>query len=366
MQEYVSDYIGLPLLTRGGERLGYVKNVQTDKNLTRVRNLECCDEEEEEFLLPLSAAADPGKGAIPVRSPAARGCKNCLPAPIGKEVFSSEGALLGRVRDFGREGPFIRTLVLSDGTELPAERILGVTDTVLVDLTENFVPRPVTRAKRKAAPHEKSGQNADKAVKPNEGTEPSAGAEFSPSPSEQSGAAAAVPAREDAAALQKNALSQRSEEEFAAVRAAFSPAEEARDPQIPDANSADTASNEVAADAGSAGAAAEIAADAGSAGAAAEIAADAGSATATHGANSATAEESAADAGRSARRTKRAGRGLLTGKILPKDLLDARGNILARAGTKVNTEVIRIALRHDKLFELTLLCCAASPLGLWR
>lgn len=353
MQEYVSDYIGLPLLTRGGERLGYVKNVQTDKNLTRVRNLECCDEEEEEFLLPLSAAADPGKGAIPVRSPAARGCKNCLPAPIGKEVFSSEGALLGRVRDFGREGPFIRTLVLSDGTELPAERILGVTDTVLVDLTENFVPRPVTRAKRRAAPHEKSGQNADKAVKPNEGTEPAAGAEFSPSPSEESGETTAVPARENAASLEKNAASQRDEEEFAAVRAAFSPAEEARDPQIPAANSADTASEEVAADAGSAGAAAEIAADA-------------GSATATHGANSATAAAATAAAGRSARRTKRAGRGLLTGKILPKDLLDARGNILARAGTEVNTEVIRIALRHDKLFELTLLCCATSPLGLWR
>lgn len=359
MQEYVSDYIGLPLLTRGGERLGYVKNVQTDKNLTRVRNLECCDEEEEEFLLPLSAAADPGKGAIPVRSPAARGCKNCLPAPIGKEVFSSEGALLGRVRDFGREGPFIRTLVLSDGTELPAERILGVTDTVLVDLTENFVPRPVTRAKRKAAPHEKSGQNADKAVKPNEGTEPAAGAEFSPSPSEESGETTAVPAREEAAAaLQKNALLQRNEEEFAAVRAAFSPAEEAMDPQIPDANSADTASEVVAADAGSATATHDT-----SSVTAEESAADSSSATATHGANSAT---TTADAGRSARRTKRAGRGLLTGKILPKDLLDARGNILARAGTEVNTEVIRIALRHDKLFELTLLCCAASPLGLWR
>lgn len=362
MQEYVSDYIGLPLLTRGGERLGYVKNVQTDKNLTRVRNLECCDEEEEEFLLPLSAAADPGKGAIPVRSPAARGCKNCLPAPIGKEVFSSEGALLGRVRDFGREGPFIRTLVLSDETELPAERILGVTDTVLVDLTENFVPRPVTRAKRKAAPREKNGQNTANATKPNEGTEPSAGAEFSPSPSEESGETTAVPARENAAALEKNAASQRDEEEFAAVRAAFSPAEEARDPQIPAANSADTASDEVATDAGSAGAAAEIAADADSA----TAMHDTTSATTTADASSMTATEATADAGRSARRTKRAGRGLLTGKILPKDLLDARGNILARAGTEVNTEVIRIALRHDKLFELTLLCCATSPLGLWR
>ena len=104
MREYVSDYIGLPLLTRGGERIGYVKNVQTDKNLTRVRNLECCGEDEEEFALPLSAAATFGEGAIVVKSPAAKGCKNCLPAPFGMEAFSTEGAPLGRVRDFGREG----------------------------------------------------------------------------------------------------------------------------------------------------------------------------------------------------------------------------------------------------------------------
>ena len=97
MREYVSDYIGLPLLTRGGERIGYVKNVQTDKNLTRVRNLECCGEDEEEFALPLSAAATFGEGAIVVKSPAAKGCKNCLPAPFGMEAFSTEGAPLVRI-----------------------------------------------------------------------------------------------------------------------------------------------------------------------------------------------------------------------------------------------------------------------------
>ena len=149
MQEYVSDYIGMPLLTRGGERIGYVKNVQTDKNLTRVRNLECCDEEEEEFILPLSAIASFGEGATVVKSPTANGCKNCLPAPIGREAYSTEGAPLGHVRDFGREGALLRTLVLSDGREIDAARIAGVTDTVLVDLSEDFVPKPVARAKRK-------------------------------------------------------------------------------------------------------------------------------------------------------------------------------------------------------------------------
>ena len=286
MREYVSDYIGMPLLTRGGERIGYVKNVQTDKNLTRVRNLECCDEEEEEFILPLSAIASFGEGATVVKSPAAKGCKNCLPAPIGREAYSTEGAPLGHVRDFGREGALLRTLVLSDGREIDAARIAGVTDTVLVDLSEDFVPKPVARAKRK---EKNPCQDAEHACRANADCR-------ADSPAGQS--AGGQSASADGA------------EEVLTVRAAFSPSRDAES----------------------------------------EIAADAAE----------TDTESKAPA------RKAAGRGLLTGKILPQDLLDARGNVLARAGTAVSADVIRTAMRHDKLFELTLLCCCASPFGIWR
>ena len=286
MREYVSDYIGMPLLTRGGERIGYVKNVQTDKNLTRVRNLECCDEEEEEFILPLSAIASFGEGATVVKSPTANGCKNCLPAPIGREAYSTEGAPLGHVRDFGREGVLLRTLVLSDGREIDTARIAGVTDTVLVDLSEDFVPKPVARAKRKK---KSPGQEADHACRANADCK-------ADSPAERS--AGGQSASADGA------------EEVLTVRAAFSPSRDAES----------------------------------------EIAADAAE----------TDTESKAPA------RKAAGRGLLTGKILPQDLPDARGNVLARAGTVVNADVIRTAMRHDKLFELTLLCCASSPFGIWR
>ena len=286
MREYVSDYIGMPLLTRGGERIGYVKNVQTDKNLTRVRNLECCDEEEEEFILPLSAIASFGEGATVVKSPAAKGCKNCLPAPIGREAYSTEGAPLGHVRDFGREGALLRTLVLSDGREIDAARIAGVTDTVLVDLSEDFVPKPVARAKRK---EKNPCQDAEHACRANADCR-------ADSPAGRS--AGGQSASADGA------------EEVLTVRAAFSPSRDAES----------------------------------------EIAADAAE----------TDTESKAPA------RKAAGRGLLTGKILPQDLLDARGNVLARAGTAVSADVIRTAMRHDKLFELTLLCCCASPFGIWR
>ena len=286
MREYVSDYIGMPLLTRGGERIGYVKNVQTDKNLTRVRNLECCDEEEEEFILPLSAIASFGEGATVVKSPAAKGCKNCLPAPIGREAYSTEGAPLGHVRDFGREGALLRTLVLSDGREIDAARIAGVTDTVLVDLSEDFVPKPVARAKRK---EKNPCQDAEHACRANADCR-------ADSPAGRS--AGGQSASADGA------------EEVLTVRAAFSPSRDAES----------------------------------------EIAADAAE----------TDTESKAPA------RKAAGRGLLTGKILTQDLLDARGNVLARAGTAVSADVIRTAMRHDKLFELTLLCCCASPFGIWR
>lgn len=308
MREYVSDYIGMPLLTRGGERIGYVKNVQTDKNLTRVRNLECCDEEEEEFILPLSAIASFGEGATVVKSPAAKGCKNCLPAPIGREAYSTEGAPLGHVRDFGREGALLRTLVLSDGREIDAARIAGVTDTVLVDLSEDFVPKPVARAKRK----EKSPcQDAEHACRANADcrADSPAGRSAGGQSASADGADAAEQTARDAGSGGQSASADGAEEVLT-VRAAFSPSRDAES----------------------------------------EIAADAAE----------TDTESKAPA------RKAAGRGLLTGKILPQDLLDARGNVLARAGTAVSADVIRTAMRHGKLFELTLLCCASSPFGIWR
>ena len=43
--------------------------------------------------------------------------------------------------------------------------------------------------------------------------------------------------------------------------------------------------------------------------------------------------------------------------LLPADLTDVRGNLLAAAGTVVTAGVISRAMAHGKLFALTLLCC---------
>lgn len=311
MTEFVSELLGKPLITRGGERIGYVKNVQTDRAVRRIRNLECCDEEEEEFLLPLSAT-EAGKDAVVVRSPAARPCKNCISAPLGMTVYSAGGEELGRLADLALEEGVISRLLLSGGQSIAAERLLSVTDAAIIDLSENFVPKGTgTRTARRtpAAPK-------PRAKSPAEGR-----------PGEENAAAAEISATAGAAESAAPAA-----EEPAAARQAD--AKQAAEEQVME--SAEAAQMYAGADAATMREAAAAGSDA---------------------AERETAFTGAAQPARSARR---AGSSLLTGKILPKDLKDVRGNVLARAGTVVSREVIRRAMEHGKLFELTLLCANAA------
>ena len=273
MQEYLSDFIGKPVLTRSGECVGYVKNIQTDPKMTRARNLECCDDDEEEFLLPFSALASFGKDAAVVKSLAAAPCKNCISAPFGMPVYSAEGALLGQIDDFLRSDKQIDALLLSDGTTIPVVQLVAVTDTAIVDPSGKRKAKTRTGQKNAGTYRKKT----DKTAKTEEDT-------FRETQNEEP---FFVITAEKAP---------RTGEEIAATAAAASPAGK---------------------------------------------------------------QESAADIPH-----LRAGRGLLTGKILPRDLKDARGNILAKAGSVVNAQTIRKAMEHDKLFELTLLCCGNA--NLWE
>ena len=273
MQEYLSDFIGKPVLTRSGECVGYVKNIQTDPKMTRARNLECCDDDEEEFLLPFSALASFGKDAAVVKSLAAAPCKNCISAPFGMPVYSAEGVLLGQIDDFLRSDKQIDALLLSDGTTIPVVQLVAVTDTAIVDPSGKRKAKTRTGQKNAGTYRKKT----DKTAKAEEDT-------FRETQNEEP---FFVIAAEKAP---------RTGEEIAATAAAASPAGK---------------------------------------------------------------QESAEDIPH-----LRAGRGLLTGKILPRDLKDARGNILAKAGSVVNAQTIRKAMEHDKLFELTLLCCGNA--NLWE
>lgn len=313
MTEFVSELLGKPLITRGGERIGYVKNVQTDRAVRRIRNLECCDEEEEEYLLPLSAA-EAGKDAVVVRSPAARPCKNCIPAPLGMTAYSADGEELGRLADLALDEGNIVRLLLSGGQSIAAERLLSVTDAAIVDLSENFVPKGTgTRTARRtpAAPKPRAPR-----AKPHgegrSGEENAAAAEISAT----AGAAeSAAPAAEEQAGARRLDAKPAEEQISESVDAAQTLAE-----------NSDAATMRETAAAGS----------------------------------DAAKRETAFTGAAPARSARRAGSSLLTGKILPKDLKDVRGNVLARAGTVVSREVIRRAMEHGKLFELTLLCANAA------
>lgn len=311
MTEFVSELLGKPLITRGGERIGYVKNVQTDRAVRRIRNLECCDEEEEEFLLPLSAT-EAGKDAVVVRSPAARPCKNCISAPLGMTVYSAGGEELGRLADLALEEGNIVRLLLSGGQSIAAERLLSVTDAAIIDLSENFVPKGTgTRTARRSSA---TKPRAPRAKSPAEGR-----------PSEENAADAEISATAGAA---ESAAA----EPIAEIPAAAPRTDTEQTAEEPVMESAEAAQMYAGADAATMREAAAAGSDA---------------------AERETAFTGAAQPARSARR---AGSSLLTGKILPKDLKDVRGNVLARAGTVVSREVIRRAMEHGKLFELTLLC----------
>ena len=297
MGEFVSDWIGKPLLTRGGERIGYVKNVQTDKNLRRVRNLECVGEEdEEEFLLPASAVAQWGKDAI-VAARRANSCKNCLPAPFGVAVYSAGGEALGPIDDFARDGLDITGIRLADGKLLPVGALRSLTDTAIVDPDGALSP-VVRRQKAPARPK---------------------AARAKPAQAAQEIAPAAQEAAPDGPA-----------DELAAARPAAAGIGSAAEPAHAGAPESGTS-------------------------AAADAAPQGGAVPAESSSENGTQEPSGAPLPR-----KRAGSALLTGKTLPDDLLDVRGNVLAPRGTVVTAETIRRAMRHDKLFALTLLCTRES------
>lgn len=311
MTEFVSELLGKPLITRGGERIGYVKNVQTDRAVRRIRNLECCDEEEEEFLLPLSAT-EAGKDAVVVRSPAARPCKNCISAPLGMTVYSADGEELGRLADLALEEGGISRLLLSGGQNIAAERLLSVTDAAIIDLSEDFVPKGTgTRTARRTSA---TKPRAKSPAEGRTGGENAAAAEISAT----AGAAerASAPAAEEPAAARQADAKQAAEEQVM--------------------ESAEAAQMYAGADAAKMREAA------------------------ASGSDAAERETAFTGAAQPARSVRRAGSSLLTGKILPKDLKDVRGNVLARAGTVVSREVIRRAMEHGKLFELTLLCANAA------
>lgn len=60
------------------------------------------------------------------------------------------------------------------------------------------------------------------------------------------------------------------------------------------------------------------------------------------------------EAARPAAAKLKAGSALLTGKRVPADVCDVRGNVIVKKDTVVTADVLKRAMTHNKLFELTL------------
>lgn len=298
MQETVSELIGKPLLTKSGEYLGCVKSVQTDARYGRIRNFACFDRDEEDFLLPASAIAQFGQDALVVQYASRRACKNCVPLPLKCKTYSQSGDELGAIDDFLRSGTELTGVVLSNGQAYPLERLVKVTDVAVLDLSDPFVP-PKTRkapAQKSAPPAKERARECAAAALPDAETD------------EKAHTAPAAP-YEEAAALRVTA-------------AAVADGEREEGAAPPDA----VAETEAPPDAE------------------------------TDGKKARAAQIAPPPKNEGTRPAVRAGKGLLTGKILPADLVDVRGNVLAPAGTRVTADVIRRAMAHNKLFALTMLC----------
>ena len=318
MQTWMSEWIGKPLLTRGGARIGYIRSVQTDRALRRVLNLECCDEEEEEFLLPFAAVERFGKDAAVVRA-LAPPREGGMSAPFGRAVYSRTGERLGTADDFACEGARLTALLLSGGLRLPIGQVVGAGDALVVDLKREgrrtarlpALPRPPAggAAERGAGKADAPARvlEADTAAQL---TDAPAAAQEASTGAERAGAVpndtAAPPA---AAGGAEQTLPAAQEVPRVRIR-----------PHAGGAAGAETAGEEK-------GAAANVA----------------------NGANDSGAPQGAPPG-------RLAGSALLTGKRLPDDLRDARGALLAPRGAVVDAALIRCALRHNKLFALTCLC----------
>lgn len=140
----LSEIIGKPAYTSGGEYAGTVKNARLSKNLKKLRGFECFDEQEEEFELPVTAVASVGD-ALLIKSLSAKPYKETVPAPFGISVFSETGENLGLVSDFRLEEKEVIAVVLEDGKEIELSRMEAFSDALIVNLTGEPVKKPVCK-----------------------------------------------------------------------------------------------------------------------------------------------------------------------------------------------------------------------------
>ena len=126
----LSTLIGKPVLTRAGDRLGYVTAALPARDLKKISSLVCADDDENEFCLPARAILSVSDAVIAggARLKAPTG----IESPIGKRAYSHTGEELGALSDV-ELGETPSLLITGDNAQLRCDATCAtIGETVIV------------------------------------------------------------------------------------------------------------------------------------------------------------------------------------------------------------------------------------------
>lgn len=93
----ISSLVGKTVLSRSGERFGYVLALRPTRDMKKLSCLVCADEDEEEFFLPARAVLSVEDAVIAGRQ--RTNAPTGIPSPIGSPVYTHTGEQLGTITD---------------------------------------------------------------------------------------------------------------------------------------------------------------------------------------------------------------------------------------------------------------------------
>ena len=110
----ISSLVGKTVLSRSGERFGYVLALRPTRDMKKLSCLVCADEDEEEFFLPARAVLSVEDAVIAGRQ--RTNAPTGIPSPIGSPVYTHTGEQLGKNTDIDT-GDSPALILFSNGEE---------------------------------------------------------------------------------------------------------------------------------------------------------------------------------------------------------------------------------------------------------
>lgn len=142
------EFIGKTVLSLSGERLGEINNLTFDRYFKRLKNISVFNDEQEEFLLPVSSIYCHGDNVVLTRINLRPPVLNTFLSPLTVKAYDIFGKLLGMISDmsFENDGKTTKSLILENGENLlPINVSSHGKDAVLFDFSEKpkrFLTKP--------------------------------------------------------------------------------------------------------------------------------------------------------------------------------------------------------------------------------